>query len=918
MPEKESALLIDSFLNFRENKTHLMRIFVVFSIALFFIILVAGTTAFIFSMRQIIHENKESELSKILEIERLKLENSVNGEISIVIKMADSPLLKRHFANPADTNAAELAREEIIAYQRAFVAKSIFWINDIDKIFHFDDSDTTYILNPSSPENYWYDMTLYKTEVYNFNINYNPELNVTNLWINAPVFDDRRKPIGIVGAGIDISTFIDSVYKEYTGRADIYLFNAEGEITGAKDVLLVSSKTKINSFFKEAGINIHTSALKLKPGETVIFDSPMGKIAVGTLPLLEWYSVAVLPSSIGDYTSAMSVLFLVMLMVLALVFVIFNVFISLLLKPLRKSMEDAETASRAKSTFLANMSHEIRTPMNSIVGFSELALDGEVPPKTKDYLNNIKINAEWLLQIVNDVLDISKIESGKMELENIPFDIHELFSSCRTLIMPKAIEKGIQLYFYAEPSLGKMPVGDPTRLRQVLVNLLSNAIKFTNTGMVKILAEVKDISKETVAMHFEVKDTGIGMTSEQIEKVFDPFTQAESGTTRKYGGTGLGLPITKNIIEMMGGTLSVESAPGIGSKFDFDLTFNAIDVTDDYVYAKKIVLEEIEKPTFKGEVLLCEDNEMNRGVICEHLARLGLKTVVAENGKIGVDMVRGRMRNGEKQFDLIFMDMHMPVMDGLEASEKIIELNADVPIIAMTANVMSSDREIYKMSGMNDCVGKPFTSQELWHCLLKYLEPVSGGTPIKNKQKETANTKTLPLEDDLNFQKILQRTFVKGNRGKFKEITNALKENDIKLAHRLVHSLKSNAGHIGKHELQQAAADVERHLKEETTPLYPTQLALLEKELNAALAEFAHLEKRTDKSEYSEQMNAEAIRELFEKLEPMLEMGNPECLKFIDSLRRIRGTEILIQQMEDFDFEDACTTLAELNLSQNK
>jgi len=391
---------------------------------------------------------------------------------------------------------------------------------------------------------------------------------------------------------------------------------------------------------------------------------------------------------------------------------------------LTEALEAAKTANASKSIFLANMSHEIRTPMNSIMGFSELAMDGDISEKTRDYLVKIQTNIEWLLQIINDILDISKIESGKMELENIPFDIHDLFNSCRALVMPKAVEKGIMLHFYAEPSVGMKPLGDPTRLRQVFVNLLSNAIKFTHAGMVKLLSEIISTSENSVTIHFEIKDSGIGMTSEQIEKIFEPFTQAESGTMRKYGGTGLGLAITRNIVEMMGGKLSVESTLGIGSKFNFDLIFKTIPVTEEEKYEKKLLLNEIEKPTFDGEILVCEDNNMNQFVIKEHLARIGINTVIAENGKIGVEKVKERLQSGERMFDIIFMDMHMPVMDGFEASAAILSLNVDVPMVAMTANIMAEDLEVYKASGMPDCLSKPFTSQELWRCLLKYLKPL--------------------------------------------------------------------------------------------------------------------------------------------------------------------------------------------------
>ena len=575
----------------------------------------------------------------------------------------------------------------------------------------------------------------------------------------------------------------------------------------------------------------------------------------------------------------------------------------------KKMEEEALAASRSKSVFLANMSHEIRTPMNSIVGFSELAIDGETTPKTRDYLNKIRINAEWLLQIINDILGISKIESGKMELENIPFDMRELFSSCRTLIIPRAVEKGIQLHFYAEPSIGQRPLGDPTRLRQVIINLLTNAIKFTNMGIVKLHAAIIDKTDNSITMHFEVKDSGIGMTKEQIDKIFEPFMQAETGTTRKYGGTGLGLPITKNIIEMMGGKLFVESTPSLGSKFSFDLTFNTIEDSSDIPLKHKIAFNEFEKPVFEGEILLCEDNAMNQQVICEHLTRVGLKTVVAENGRVGVELVENRIKEGRKQFDLIFMDMHMPVMDGLEAAAKILELKIGVPIVAMTANIMSNDRDIYRDSGMNDCVGKPFTSQELWRCLLKYLKPVNAESNfIKNTDNKPES------EPDSDFQKSLEELFVRYNADKFREIKEALEADDVKLAHRLVHSLKSNAAQIGRSSLQKAAADIEARLKDGKNPADPQQLALLKTELDAVLEELAPLVNDEDESGSRQPavLEPDKALELLERLEIMLKSGNTECVRLTGALRDVEGSELLIQQIENFDFDSACSTLAGL------
>ena len=568
----------------------------------------------------------------------------------------------------------------------------------------------------------------------------------------------------------------------------------------------------------------------------------------------------------------------------------------------RKAIEEAAlAASHSKSAFLANMSHEIRTPMNSIVGFSELALSDNVSLKTKDYLNKILENAEWLLQIINDILDISKIEAGQMTLEKIPFDLHDIFARCQTVIVPKTFEKGILLYCYAEPSVGRKLLGDPMRLRQVLINLLSNAVKFTNIGTVKLYSSIKNSTDSNTTIYFEVKDSGIGITKEQIEKIFEPFVQADDSVTRKYGGTGLGLTITKNIIELMGGHLDVESIPKIGSKFSFELTFDTIDALAD-IPTRDIVINTLEKPNFDGEVLVCEDNRMNQMVISEHLERVGIKPVIAENGKIGLDIVFDRVQKGAKPFDLVFMDIQMPIMDGLEAASRIIQLNAKIPIVAMTANVMSNDREIYRMHGMPDCIGKPFTTQELWQCLAKYL--VSSNLEINEPHKKNS--------DDDKLQKRLQLTFVKDNQNTFREIRDAIDKNDIKLANRLAHTLKSNAGLIGKPFLQKAAADVESLLKGGNNFVTDSALNTLEYELNLVLKELAPLLSEARIPVQNKVFNASEALNLLNRLKPMLANMNPESINLLDEIRSIPGADELAEHIENFDFKPALKILSEL------
>ena len=574
---------------------------------------------------------------------------------------------------------------------------------------------------------------------------------------------------------------------------------------------------------------------------------------------------------------------------------------------LREALREAETASIAKSAFLANMSHEIRTPMNSIIGFNELALDDDISGRTRDYLDKMMINAEWLLQIINDVLDISKVESGRLELEHIPFDLRDIFARCRTVITPKAIEKGIQLHFYAEPSVGKKLMGDPTRLRQILANLLSNAVKFTDSGSVKLTSSIVSSTEKSVTVYFEVNDSGIGMTESQIARIFEPFAQADSSTTRKYGGTGLGLSITKNLIELMGGKLIVESEPDSGSKFGFSAVFDTIDIPYDIPIYENVAVK-LKKPSFKGEILVCEDNSMNQMVIKESLARVGLDAVVAENGLEGVNFVKSRVDEGKKPFDLIFMDVQMPVMDGLEAAARIEEMNTGTPIVAMTANIMSGEMEIYRMSGILDYISKPFTSQRLWRCLMKYLTPL-------NKEAEAKSGQNGEIDLDLEFKKVLRHHFWKNNQNKYNELINAIRTDDLTSAHRIAHTLKGNAAQLGRITLQMAALDVERQLKEGKNLVTEEQLGTLKSELDRFFTELSLIygDARTEVIPL-EAAILEKKRKLFEKLVPMIKSGNSECLEYIDEIRAIPGSDSLIQQMENFEFESALITLEELLL----
>ena len=322
----------------RKKQTSMRRKFIVFSSALFLLIFVLGGAAFIFLMRQILHNNAGNELMQVVEFEKLKLEAYVNSEIAIVRKMATSPIIQQYFLNPDDEGLKKTALEDIEGYRQTFVSHSIFWVNDADKKFYMD-SVYAYTVDPDDPEHYWYNMTMYETQTYNFNINYNPSLNVTNLWINAPVFDREHKPIGMLGTGICLSDFVNTMNMAYHGPAELYFFNASGEITGARNVELVTNKIILVTELGQTGREILAEIMNLKDGEIRYFQTTDGKgvAAFCRIPALNWNVAAVHRSTVKDtLQTGMTFLFGVMMAVIFSIFVVFNIFASILLEPLNR------------------------------------------------------------------------------------------------------------------------------------------------------------------------------------------------------------------------------------------------------------------------------------------------------------------------------------------------------------------------------------------------------------------------------------------------------------------------------------------------------------------------------------------------------------------------------------------------------
>ncbi|MCI5130096.1 MAG: response regulator, partial [Candidatus Electrothrix sp. EH2] len=625
-----------------------------------------------------------------------------------------------------------------------------------------------------------------------------------------------------------------------------------------------------------------------------------------------------------------------------------------------KAMDKAHAATLAKSEFLANMSHEIRTPMNGIINLSELALETELTDRQADYLQKILFSSRNLLEIINDILDFSKIEAGMLTIEKICFDLPDLFDKLMLMFTEQSRQKHVRLILDLPPDLPENVIGDPVRLYQVLSNLIGNAVKFTEEGKITIRAGVVQRKAERAVIQFTVSDTGIGIPHEKIPLLFDSFSQADNSTARKYGGTGLGLTISKRLVALMGGNLTVDSEVGSGSSFSFSLSL-ALDNPEKENNDPGGISEAAAAMAAirYARILLVEDNFINQQVAQEILAKADLHVKTVTNGKEAVEAV------ASEDFDAVLMDIQMPVMDGYKATKAIRQElgRTDLPILAMTAHAVSEERDKCFRVGMNDHIAKPINRKTLFLALRNWIGE-------KNRQPEqkqpedceySASDQLTVHPHEYHTKGALEQLLVEAEQGETPEgidfsgglqrvegnkklylkllksfyreqkatpnnISELLAKQDRNEIRHLAHSLKGVAGNLGMYDIQTLASQAEQKAGDGTDEELQHAFEKLTQELKKVIKylapRFEEREKQGKQHRAEKVLNGADRRkalELLQRLAVLLEQSDFSSLQFLEgnqeavrALLDENSLTELTEYIEGFHFKNALELISKI------
>ena len=806
--------------------------FQLFSSILLLVIFTVAVATYGISMRQINRSYIEQQLSIASETIRLRLATSINNELPLVIKLGDTPVIRQYFLNPSDPYLTERALAEFELYRGHFRTGLIFWINDVDKIFYFTGNEP-YLMEPDHPENYWYNLTLFHTQTHNLNINYNPELQQINLWINVPVFDDvTGMPLGMLGTGINLTEFSDFVataYREFDRNITSYMFNKFDEITSAMNIELMHNKVRLDDYMGETGAQLLEIARRISDTEVSTLTSG-GKIyQLRSIPAMEWYLVVSYPQpGFLALNRPMNMVFFGMLLLILFMFIIVNVFVyrsentlaennARLLEANRiaeSATQAALEASQAKSDFLANMSHEIRTPMNAITGMSELLLRRNLPEDAHSDAQDIKQAATSLISIINDILDISKIEAGKLEIIPVKYMLSSLVNDSVNIVRMRLIEKPVEFITKVDEKLPNNLFGDEVRLRQIILNLLSNAAKFTDEGEISLSITADKQTTNQVWLKIVISDTGRGIKPEDQAKLFSDFMQVDTKRNRTIEGTGLGLAITKRLCDAMGANITMTSEYGKGSIFtiiipqeiDSNSPFPAIAGPQAFLYRSKPMNV---KYSFPGARLLIVDDTASNLKVAEGLL-LPYRAVIDTclSGARAIELIQQRTSDGEG-YDLVFMDHMMPDMDGIETTTVIraweksdnSRVVRPIPIIALTANAVSGMREMFLERGFNDFLAKPIDVSKLDEIMNRWVAQ-------EKRIKSSSDQGTVNSEQGAD-KKLIQ-IFCRDAQEGMVTLRQTMENGDIKTFTTVVHSMKSVLAHLGENEAAAQAYTLEK------------------------------------------------------------------------------------------------------------